>query len=56
MVPVGYTERSRVAAQNPVATTLEYQNLIENILATLTKVKINSFGIKYKKVRSSYYM
>ena len=56
MVPVGYTERARAAAQNPVATTLEYQNLIENILATLIKVKINSFGTKYKKVRSSYYM
>ena len=56
MVPVGYIERARAAAQNPVATTLEYQNLIENILATLIKVKINSFGTKYKKVRSRYYM
>ena len=55
-IPVGYIERARAAAQNPVATTLEYQNLIENILATLIKVKINSFDTKNKKVTSSYYM
>ena len=55
-VPVGYTDRARAAARNPVATTLEYQNLIENILTILMKVKMKTFGTKYKKVRSTYFM
>ena len=50
-IPVGYSQRAKAAASNPVATTLEYKNLIDNLLNILVGVEQNK-----DKKRSQYFM
>ena len=60
-IPVGYSERSRAEASNPVATTLEYRNLIDNLLNILmgvdhekNKKGVNTLGKEIKVFLVTY--
>ena len=50
-IPVGYSQRAKPAPSNTVTTTLEYKNLIDNILKILVGVDQNK-----EKKRSQYFM
>ena len=49
--PLGYTARAKAAAENPVATTLEYMSLIDHLLEILIGVERNE-----NKKRTKYFM
>ena len=50
-IPVGYSDRAKAAAMNPIATSIEYKNLIENVLNILIGIKTFT-----QKKRSMYYL
>jgi hypothetical protein len=41
-IPVRYSDRAKLATQNPVATVLEYQLLIENMMSLLVGIQLTS--------------
>ena len=50
-IPVGYSDRAKAAAMNPIATSIEYKNLIENVLNILIGIKTFT-----QKKQSMYYL
>ena len=50
-VHVGFSDRARAAASDPVATILEYKNLINNLLKILIGIAQNSNNETHCSVR-----